>query len=277
METQACIAEPADSRRLIVQPSTQSPMEMHQTTAMALGVEYHRIEFRSLRWAAALAARPNRRVSSSARRPWPRTPLKSRCVLPCRAKRTPHDRQAPRLLRPVSDRRRSRRAAGPKTKASSAAFRPRCGETAAPSTIARSSSPTACSSAPTTPIRSRNFENQIDVCRTNTAPSTAFRAFGDVQARTSWRTRSTTRPSRSDMLPEDVREKNLYQRGDVTPFGQALSDCYIREVWAYLKEKCQLRGEARRGRRVQPEEQVAQARPGDHPGEVRLRLQPGAA
>ena len=27
-----------------------------------------------------------------------------------------------------------------------------------------------------------NFESQIDVCRTNTAPNTAMRSFGDVQA-----------------------------------------------------------------------------------------------
>src|SRR5205807_6633341 len=33
-----------------------------------------------------------------------------------------------------------------------------------------------------------------------------------------------------------VREKNLYQRGDVTPFGQALSYCYMRQVWQYLKK-----------------------------------------
>jgi xanthine dehydrogenase/oxidase len=38
------------------------------------------------------------------------------------------------------------------------------------------------------------------------------------------------------MDPDDVREKNLYQRGDVTPFGQALSYCYMREVWTYLKK-----------------------------------------
>ena len=34
------------------------------------------------------------------------------------------------------------------------------------------------------------------------------------------------------MLPEELREKNLYERGDVTPFGQALSYCYMRQVWA---------------------------------------------
>ena len=31
--------------------------------------------------------------------------------------------------------------------------------------------------------RVANFQSQIDVCRTNTAPSTAMRAFGDVQGK----------------------------------------------------------------------------------------------
>lgn len=39
-----------------------------------------------------------------------------------------------------------------------------------------------------------------------------------------------------DMRPERVRELNLYQRGQVTPFGQALTYCYMREVWEYLKK-----------------------------------------
>ena len=46
METQACVAEPEDERRFIVHPSSQSPMEMHHTTAMALGVHYNQIDVR---------------------------------------------------------------------------------------------------------------------------------------------------------------------------------------------------------------------------------------
>jgi xanthine dehydrogenase/oxidase len=44
METQACVAIPQDGDRLLIHPSTQSPMEMHQTSAMALGVQYHKLE-----------------------------------------------------------------------------------------------------------------------------------------------------------------------------------------------------------------------------------------
>ena len=44
METQACIAIPTDEGRISMLPSTQSPMGMHATTAMALGLQYHQVE-----------------------------------------------------------------------------------------------------------------------------------------------------------------------------------------------------------------------------------------
>jgi xanthine dehydrogenase/oxidase len=83
----------------------------------------------------------------------------------------------------------------------------------------------------------RNFENQVDICRTNTAPSTAFRSFGDIQCKIITESAIDDAAFAIGMWAEDVREINLYRRGDVTPFGQALSYCYIREVWSFLKEK----------------------------------------
>jgi xanthine dehydrogenase/oxidase len=83
----------------------------------------------------------------------------------------------------------------------------------------------------------KNFQSQIDVCRTNTAPSTAFRSFGDVQGKNIVENALDDAAFAAGLLPEDVRERNMYNRGDVTPFGQALSYCYMRQVWQYLKEK----------------------------------------
>jgi len=80
-----------------------------------------------------------------------------------------------------------------------------------------------------------NFESQIDVCRTNTAPSTAFRAFGDIQGKNIVENAIDDAAFAIGMQPEDLREKNLYNAGDVTPFGQALSYCYMKQVWAYVK------------------------------------------
>ena len=58
--------------------------------------------------------------------------------------------------------------------------------------------------------RVANFESQIDVCRTNTAPSTAFRSFGDVQGKNIVENAIDDAAFAIGMLPEDLREKNLY-------------------------------------------------------------------
>jgi xanthine dehydrogenase/oxidase len=80
-----------------------------------------------------------------------------------------------------------------------------------------------------------NFESQIDVCRTNTAPNTAFRAFGDIQGKNIVENAIDDAAFALGMRAEDLREKNLYDIGDVTPFGQALSYCYMKQVWDYVK------------------------------------------
>jgi xanthine dehydrogenase/oxidase len=81
-----------------------------------------------------------------------------------------------------------------------------------------------------------NFSNDIEVCRTNTAPNTAFRAFGDIQGKLMTENAIDDAAFAIGMTAEEVRERNLYDRGDVTPFGQALSYCYMKQVWAYLKK-----------------------------------------
>jgi xanthine dehydrogenase/oxidase len=83
-----------------------------------------------------------------------------------------------------------------------------------------------------------NWQAQIDVCRTNTAPSTAMRSFGDIQSKIMFESAVEDAALSIGMRPEEVRGLNLYQRGDVTPFGQSQPYCYMRDVWAYLKEKC---------------------------------------
>ena len=81
-----------------------------------------------------------------------------------------------------------------------------------------------------------NFQNQIDVCRTNMAPSTAMRAFGDIQGKLMTENAIDDAAFTIGLTAEEVRERNFYDRGDVTPFGQALSYCYMKHVWAYLKQ-----------------------------------------
>lgn len=82
-----------------------------------------------------------------------------------------------------------------------------------------------------------HYRTEIDVCRTHTAPNTAFRAFGFIQANTIIESAIEDAAWALGMPPHELREKNLYDRGDVTPAGQALSGCYLRDVWRYLREE----------------------------------------
>jgi len=238
METQAAIAEPMDGRRMMMRPSSQSPMEMHQSTAMVLGAQYNTIEVqippvgggfggkteqaRFVTAAAAVAARamklPTRLILS---REQDTAMIGKRhayygsyqIAIGTGSEQDPGDQG---IIHGLWNR----------MWGDGGAFYD-C------SFIVSNCIQTRADNAYTI----RNFENQIDVCRTNTAPNTAFRAFGDIQGTLIIENAIDDGAIAIGMRPEDVREKNLYKRGDVTPFGQALSYCYMPEVWSYLKEK----------------------------------------
>jgi xanthine dehydrogenase/oxidase len=83
-----------------------------------------------------------------------------------------------------------------------------------------------------------NYETEAEVCRTNTAPNTAFRAFGYIQSNLIIENAIEEAAVALDLCPTAFREKNLYRRQHVTPAGQALPYCYLREVWSHLKTVC---------------------------------------
>ncbi|MBN1207593.1 MAG: molybdopterin-dependent oxidoreductase [Myxococcaceae bacterium] len=238
MEPQAAIAEPLDGRRMLIRPSSQSPLEMHDTTAKALGVRYNSIDVqvppvgggfggkteqaRFVVGAAAIAAhslkRPVRLVLSREQDTamiGKRHAYYSQYQIAIdRGEVNPEDKGIIRgLLNNMWG--------------DGGAFYD-CSYIVSNCIQARSDNA----------YRIANFQSQIDVCRTNTAPSTAFRAFGDIQGKLMLENAVDDAAFSIGMLPELVREKNLYERGDVTPFGQALSYCYMREVWAFLKKTC---------------------------------------
>ena len=229
METQACVAEPSDQRRFIIHPSSQSPMEMHQTAAMALGVHYHQLEIRINSVGGAFGGKteqarfvtgPTAVAAQAMKRP-------VRLVMPREedtimiGKRHAYYGQYQIAI----DSKGMLHGFEAKLWGDGGAFYD-------------------CSFIVSNCVQLRtdnaylvkNFQSQIDVCRTNTAPSTAMRSFGDVQGKNIVENAIDDAAFAAGMLPEDVREKNLYRRGDVTPFGQALTYCYIRQVWDYLKQ-----------------------------------------
>lgn len=73
------------------------------------------------------------------------------------------------------------------------------------------------------------------ICETNIHSNGAMRSYGGIQAMLIQEDGLEAAAHAIGMLPEDVRQMNLYKNGDVTPFGQTLDYCYIREVWARLK------------------------------------------
>ncbi|NRR32070.1 molybdopterin-dependent oxidoreductase [Oxalobacteraceae bacterium] len=238
METQACIAEPQDQGRIMIRPSTQSPMEMHQTTAMALGVAYHQVDVKVAPVGGAFGGKtePARFVVGP-------VAVAARAVKRPVRLAMPRDQDTSMIgkrhacygqYQIALDRGEGR----PQDKGIMRGFQTKMwadgGAFYDCSYIVSNCIQLRADNA----YRVANFENQIDVCRTNTAPSTAFRAFGDVQAKNILENAVDDAAFALGMSAEDVREKNLYERGDVTPFGQALSYCYIRQVWDFLKDKC---------------------------------------
>jgi len=76
-----------------------------------------------------------------------------------------------------------------------------------------------------------NYQTSGVVCQTNKASNTAMRSMGLVQAMLAQEDAIEQAAHRVGMLPEDVRGKNLYQQGQLTPFGQVVDYCYLDEVW----------------------------------------------
>lgn len=236
METQACVAVPVDEGRIEMHPSTQSPMEMHQTTAMALGAHYHQIDVQvapvgggfggkteQARFVTGPAAVAARAIERPVRVVLPRDEDTSMI-----GKRHACYGQYQIAV--------DTGAARPEDKGVIHGFQVKIwGDGGAfydCSFIVANCIQLRTDNA----YRVANFQSQLDVCRTNKAPSTAFRAFGDVQGKNIIENAIDDAAFALGMLPDELRERNFYDRGDVTPFGQALSYCYMRQVWHYLKQ-----------------------------------------
>ena len=238
METQAAIAKPSDGGRFIVYSSTQSPMTIHGTIAPALGVQYNAIDVRvppvgggfggktePTRFVAAAAA-----VAAKALKRPVRLVLSREQDTAMIGKRHAYYAQYQVAIDKGETTAANRgviRGLSNKMWGDGGAFYD-CSFIVSNCIITRADNA----------YRINNFQAQIDVCRTNTAPSTAFRAFGDIQGKIMLENAIDDAAFSIGMTAEEVREKNLYDRGDVTPFGQALSYCYMKEVWAYLKKIC---------------------------------------
>jgi xanthine dehydrogenase/oxidase len=229
METQACIAIPTDEGRITMLPSTQSPMAMHATTAMALGLQYHQVEIDVPPVGGGFGGKTEQTRFITG----PTAVAAKATKYPVRVA-VPRDEDTAMIgkrhgyygqYQIAVDDKGIIHGFQLKMWGDGGAFYD-C------SFIVSNCIQLRTDNA----YRVANFQSQIDVCRTNTAPSTAMRAFGDVQGKNMVENAIDDAAVAIGMRPEDLREKNLYDRGDVTPFGQALSYCYMKQVWDYVKE-----------------------------------------
>jgi xanthine dehydrogenase/oxidase len=81
-----------------------------------------------------------------------------------------------------------------------------------------------------------NYQTSGDVCRTNKASNTAMRSMGLVQGLLVQEDAIEKAAHAIGMAPEEVRGKNLYRQGELTPYGQVVDYCYIGRVWAKIAE-----------------------------------------
>ncbi|WP_018682924.1 molybdopterin cofactor-binding domain-containing protein [Actinokineospora enzanensis] len=225
LETQACVVEPLDGDRWRIVPSTVDPMAAHQTAAMALGVEYHRIEVDVPRVGGAteqarFVVGPAVVAAHAVRRPL-------RLVLP-------RDGDTAMLGKRHAFHGQYQIAIDATTGLIHGLDARLWGDGGAfydCSFVAADRVQLHADNAYLVP----NSRTQVDICRTNKTPGTAS---GDIQGRIILETAIDDAAFAAGIDPADVRERNLYHRGDVTPYGQALTHCYLREVWTYLREKC---------------------------------------
>ncbi|MDR7132366.1 xanthine dehydrogenase/oxidase [Algoriphagus sp. 4150] len=237
METQACVAFPEDDNQILVHPSSQSPMEMHQTVASTLAAEHNKVnvDIRQLGGGyggkteqAKFVAAPVAVAAHKLNRPI-RLVMKREHDTAMIGKRHGYYGQYQIAVDQGNLRKEDRgiiRGLHLKLWADGGAFYD-C------SYIVSNCVQLRIDNA----YNVKNFESQLDVCRTNKAPNTAMRAFGDVQGKLILENAIDDAAFAIGMDPTELRRKNMYMRGDVTPFGQALSYCYMRDVWKYVEEK----------------------------------------
>ncbi|GAB3219835.1 molybdopterin-dependent oxidoreductase [Algoriphagus aestuariicola] len=241
METQACVAFPQDDNQILVHPSSQSPLEMHQTVASTLAAEHNKINVEIRQLGGGYGGKTEQAKFVVA----PVVVAVQKLNLPIRlAMKREHDTAMIGKRHGYYGQYQIAVDQGdirPEDRGIIRGFFVRM--------WADGGAFYDCSYIVSNCVQLRidnaykiqNFESQLDVCRTNKAPNTAMRAFGDIQGKLILENAIDDAAFSIGMDPAELRMKNMYRRGDVTPFGQALSYCYMRDVWDYVEEKSNYR------------------------------------
>jgi len=209
METQAAVAFPNYGGRVTVHPSTQSPMGLHHSIAQALGKDLHQVtvEMEQVGGGFGGKTEPSRFVAAPVAVAAYAAQKPVRLVMPrdedtqLIGKRHPYYGQyqiAVDLGENDPSLKGIIRGMHTKMYGDGGAF------------YDCSFVVSNCIQLKTDNVYNiRNFESQIDVCRTNKAPNTAMRAFGDIQSKLITENAIDDAAFQLEMEPTNFREKKL--------------------------------------------------------------------
>jgi xanthine dehydrogenase/oxidase len=80
-----------------------------------------------------------------------------------------------------------------------------------------------------------NYRTSGEVCITQTTSNTSFRSLEAINGIILQEDALEAAAHAIGILPETVRERNLYSTGDFTAYEEELDYCYLREVWSFTK------------------------------------------
>jgi xanthine dehydrogenase/oxidase len=235
METQSCLAVPGERNEIVIHPSSQSPDAVHGSVRNTLNIPAAQVDVKILRVGGGYGGKTTRSpwiASAAAVAAWKHfRPVKlvvrrendSAMV----GHRHPlYGKYAVAIGTGAGDADNKGRLMGMSTD-----FYSDGGATYDCSFVVMDCIQLRCDSAYMVP----NYQTSGDVCRTNKASNTAMRSMGLVQALLVQEDAIEKAAHAIGMLPEEVRGKNLYRQGELTPFGQVVDYCYIDKVWERIR------------------------------------------
>jgi xanthine dehydrogenase/oxidase len=230
METQACVAIPGERDEIVVYPSTQSPDSVQSAVAGILGVPATRVDVKVNRVGGGYGGKTTRSpyvasavaVAAAKHHQPVRLAVRRENDSAMIGHRHPLYSEYAIAIADSSDPDQHGRILGMHTE-----FTADGGSTYDCSFVVMDCIQLRSDSA----YMVKNYGTSGEVAQTNKASNGAMRSMGLVQGILAQEDAIEHAAHRIGMLPEDVRGKNLYQQGQLTPYGEVVDYCYLDRVW----------------------------------------------